>query len=326
MVAGSTRTIMVNIETRCILAIVACRTPQAAKPVGRKLPLKTGRTPWDVRMMDTRVIVKATQVNIDWPEVARLVMRSRMLDDLEESELAPSGEVPYQFSAKGHELAQVLLALHLDRPHDAAATYYRSRPFVLASGLTLTEALAAGMARTGSPSEGRDAGVVFSMRSRGRAEVLPESGDVGSQYTPAAGWAQAIRYHQRVLGEEDWGGSLAVALGGDGSVASSGFWSGLTIATTLQLPMLFFIEDNSFGLSVPSQMQTPGGDISVNLGSFEGLEILSGSGTDRRGRNTGARRWRAMLASPDRAEVERAHLRRQPGLQDGGPTERGGRP
>lgn len=105
----------------------------------------------------------AMQVRLDWETVARHVLRSRLLDDLEEAELAPAGEVPYQFSARGHELAQVLLAQHLTHRHDAATVYYRSRPFLLACGLTLTEALAAGMGRTGSPSEGRDVGAVFSM-------------------------------------------------------------------------------------------------------------------------------------------------------------------
>jgi 2-oxoisovalerate dehydrogenase E1 component len=220
------------------------------------------------------------QVRLDWETVARHVLRSRLLDDLEEAELAPAGEVPYQFSARGHELAQVLLAQHLTHPHDAAAVYYRSRPFLLACGLTPTEALAAGMGRTGSPSEGRDVGVVFSMPPRGGPTVLPASGDVGAQYTPAAGWAQAIGYRARVLGESEWAGGLAVALGGDGSVATNGFWSALTIATTLRLPMLFFIEDNAYGLSVPSVLQTPGGDIARNLGSFEGLLVLNGSGTE----------------------------------------------
>src|SRR3990172_3342435 len=132
--------------------------------------------------------LQGTQVGVDWPHVARLVMRSRALDELEETELAPTGEVAYQFSAKGHELAQVLLALKLDHPHDAATTYYRSRPFALAAGSTLAEALAAGMERTGGPSEGRDAGVMFSLVPRAGPAILPASGDVGSQYTPAAGW------------------------------------------------------------------------------------------------------------------------------------------
>ncbi|MEK7328716.1 MAG: thiamine pyrophosphate-dependent enzyme, partial [Chloroflexota bacterium] len=177
-----------------------------------------------------------TDAKVDWPKVARLLLLSREMDRLEVERLTPQGKVKYQFSAGGHELAQILLALHLTHPHDAAAVYYRSRPFVLASGLTAREALAAGMARADSPSEGRDVGVVFNMPRRNGALVLPSSGDVGAQYTPAAGWAQAIGYHARVLGEKDWEGAIAVALGGDGSVAANGFWAALNIAATLRLP------------------------------------------------------------------------------------------
>ena len=71
-----------------------------------------------------------------------------------------------------------------------------------------------------------------------------------------------------------------MVLGGDGSVATNGFWSAITIATTQKLPQLFYIEDNGYGISVPSDFQTPGGDISKNLASFKGLTIFSGDGTN----------------------------------------------
>jgi 2-oxoisovalerate dehydrogenase E1 component len=106
------------------------------------------------------------------------------------------------------------------------------------------------------------------------------SGDVGSQYTPCAGWAQAIRYHADVLGDDTWNGAIGVVLGGEGSVATNGFWSALTIATTLSLPMLFYIEDNGLGISVPGTMQTPGGDIARNLAGFGNLLVRNGDGTD----------------------------------------------
>jgi 2-oxoisovalerate dehydrogenase E1 component len=136
------------------------------------------------------------------------------------------------------------------------------------------------MGKPGSPSEGRDVGVVFSLPPRGGPTVLPASGGVGAQFTPVAGWAQAIRYRAAVLGDSEWDGAVAVALGGDGSVATNGFWAALTIAATLRLPMLFFIEDNGYGISVPSSMQTPGGNIAENLASFRNLLSLSGSGFD----------------------------------------------
>jgi 2-oxoisovalerate dehydrogenase E1 component len=216
----------------------------------------------------------------DWQKVARLALLSRQLDHLEVEQLTPQGKVKYQFSSGGHELAQILLAQALDHPHDGAAVYYRSRPFMLACGLSVAEALAAGMARTGSPSEGRDVGVVYNLPRRGGPTVLPASGDVGAQYTPAAGWAQAICYRQNVLGEAEWRGAMAAAMGGEGSTAANGFWAALNIATTQGLPMLFFIEDNAYGLSVPAQIQTPGGNIAANLTCYANLKLLDGDGSD----------------------------------------------
>lgn len=239
--------------------------PQTAvSPRLRRNPAKAARPQWQG----------------DWAEVARLLLLSRAIDDLEEQELVPAGKVRYQFSARGHELAQVMLGLSMDHPHDGAAVYYRSRPYMLASGMTLDEALGGSMARVGGLSGGRDLGVVYNMPPRGHATILPMTGDVGGQYTPAAGWAQAIQYRSTTLGEADWRDAMAVVLGGDGSVATPGFWSALTMATTLQLPLLFFIEDNGLAISVPGTLQTPGADIAANLASFGGLHIISGDGTD----------------------------------------------
>jgi 2-oxoisovalerate dehydrogenase E1 component len=215
-----------------------------------------------------------------WMDVARTVIASRIMDTLEETELAPSGKVTYQFSAKGHELSQVLLAHSLGSSgHDAATVYYRSRPFVLAAGMSLEEGFAGPLALVGSRNGGRDIGVVHHLPNRTGITVLPASGDVGAQYTPAVGWAQAITYHQRVLNDQAWKGAVAVALGGDGSTATNGFWAALNIATTQKLPLLFFIEDNGYGISVPGQFQTPGGNIADNLASFGNLRIVECDGT-----------------------------------------------
>jgi 2-oxoisovalerate dehydrogenase E1 component len=219
------------------------------------------------------------KAQVNWQDAAYKMLLSREIDRLEVEELVPRGKVKYQFSAGGHELPQVLLAQALNHAHDAASVYYRSRPFMLAAGLKPAEAIAAGMARSSSPSAGRDVGVVYNMPNRGGPTILPASGDVGAQYTPAAGWGQAIRYRQEVLAERDWDGALAAAMGGDGSVAANGFWSALVIATTLQLPLLFFIEDNQFGISVPASLQTPGGDIAANLACFKQLYVLTGNGS-----------------------------------------------
>jgi 2-oxoisovalerate dehydrogenase E1 component len=216
---------------------------------------------------------------VEWREVARMVLLSRELDLLEEMVLAPQAKIKYQFSAKGHELSQVLFSQILEHPHDAATVYYRSRPLLLACGITPQTALAAGMALSDTPSQGRDTGVVFNIPRTTGLTILPASGNVGAQFTPAAGWAQAINYHHRVLGDASWEGAIAVAHGGDGSTATNGFWAALNIATTQRLPMIFFIEDNQYGLSVPVDMQTPGGNIARNLASFQYLKIIEADGS-----------------------------------------------
>lgn len=217
---------------------------------------------------------------MDWKRVAYLTLASRRIDDIEENRLVPEKKVAYQFSARGHDMAQVILGQFLTHPHDAAGAYYRSRPLLLAMGLSIEDAFAGPMGKSGGFSDGRDIGVVCNFPNPGGPTVLPMSGDVGSQYTPCAGWAQAIAYHRDVLGDTGYRDALAVVLGGEASVATNGFWSALTIATTLSLPLLFYIEDNGYGISVPSQFQTPGGNIAENLASFKNLFIKDGDGTD----------------------------------------------
>jgi 2-oxoisovalerate dehydrogenase E1 component len=220
--------------------------------------------------------------HFDWLRIARLMLVSRAMDEIEETEFFPARKIIYQFSARGHELIQIVLGTLLTHPHDAAGAYYRSRPFLLTLGLTPEDSLASNMARCGGYSDGRDIGAVCNMPPRRDGKgpvVLPMAGEVGGEYTPIAGWAQAIVYHRDELKNADYSGAIAVVLGGEGSVATNGFWSSLTIATTLRLPMLFFIEDNGYSLSVPAGKQTPGGDIAKNLASFTNLRVLEGDGT-----------------------------------------------
>jgi 2-oxoisovalerate dehydrogenase E1 component len=218
--------------------------------------------------------------------VAYHALASRTLDDVEEATNRQRASVPrdhvvlYQFSARGHDVTQAILGALLSGERDGVGAYYRARPLLLSVGLPLADAVGSPLGRAGGFSDGRDIGVVCNLPRPAGCVVLPMAGDVGSQYTPAAGWAQAIQYHAGTLGDARWQGAVAVALGGDGSVATSGFWAALTMATTLRLPLLFCIEDNGLGISVRGDMQTPGGDITRNLASFGNLWQQSADGSD----------------------------------------------
>src|SRR5262249_21188358 len=222
-------------------------------------PPPSSATPTQVPRQ-SRARASQPDATFDWRRIVYHSLVSRALDDVEEATNRNKASVPrdhlipYQFSARGHEVAQVILASLLTHPHDAASAYYRSRPLLLALGLGVEDALASPLGRSGGFSDGRDIGVVCNLPSRDCPIVLPMSGDVGSQFTPCAGWAQSIRYHTDVLGDASWKGAIGVVLGGEGSVATNGFWSSLTMATTLSLPMLFYVEDNGLGLSVRGDM------------------------------------------------------------------------
>src|ERR1700740_1606459 len=140
--------------------------------------------------------------HVDWREVARLVLTSREMDRIEEQELVPAKKVLYQFSARGHDMAQVLLGLQL-KDGDGAFGYYRSRPLLLELGVPLADALGSGMGLAGGYSDG---------------------GGIGAQYTPPVGWAQPIGYKNEILNEGP-ADALALVLGGDASCATGGFWS-----------------------------------------------------------------------------------------------------
>ena len=124
-----------------------------------------------------------------------------------------------------------------------------------------------GMGLAGGYSDGRDIGVVFNYPNPGGAHALPMCGGVGAQYTPAAGWAQAIDYKTEVLKEgparRDRGGARRRR-----ELRDRRILVGANNCHDATLPLLIYIEDNGYGISVPSEYQTPGKDIAANLGEL----------------------------------------------------------
>src|ERR1700729_4029576 len=66
---------------------------------------------------------------MDWRAVLRHVAVSRALDDLEEFTLLRDRKVLYQFSARGHDLTQVLLSTQLTGSQDGVGGYIGRAPY-----------------------------------------------------------------------------------------------------------------------------------------------------------------------------------------------------
>src|SRR5437764_1424170 len=217
-----------------------------------------------------------------WVSVSERALISRAMDDLEVTkEYRPNpdkpheGKLKFQFGAKGHEVSQLVAAALLNHPHDGATVYYRSRPLMLGVGLTPFEAFASNMHKLEGVSGGRDIGVVFNHKQPGGVTVLPASGDVGAQFTPAVGWAQGVQYRAAELHQDEYAGAIALAPAGDGATATNGFWAAINIAAPRRLPLVLLIEDNQYALSVPWRYQTAAPSIVDNLQNFRDLAIQS---------------------------------------------------
>ena len=65
---------------------------------------------------------------------------------------------------------------------------------------------------------------------------------------------------------------------GDGTTSQGEFWESLTTACVNELPILFLVEDNGYAISVPVEVQTPGGSISEALKNFPGLKVFKCDG------------------------------------------------
>ena len=124
---------------------------------------------------------------VDWREVAKVVLTSREMDRIEEEELVPARKVLYQFSARGHDMAQALLGLQL-KDGDGVFGYYRSRPVLLALGVPLADAIGSGMGLAGGYSNGRDIGAVFNYPNPGgRTHCRCAAGSEPNTPRPRAG-------------------------------------------------------------------------------------------------------------------------------------------
>jgi 2-oxoisovalerate dehydrogenase E1 component len=86
---------------------------------------------------------------------------------------------------------------------------------------------------------------------------------------------------------------------GEGTTSEGEFWESLNSACTGKLPVVYLIEDNGYAISVPVEVQTPGGDISKLVSSFPGLFVQSIDGTDF------LASYRAMAAAVDYARARK---------------------
>ena len=224
-------------------------------------------------------------------EIYRLMFLSRAVDD-REILLKRQQKTFFQISGAGHEALQVGAALALRPGYDWFFTYYRDRALALGLGVTPYEMMLQAVgAATDPASGGRQMPTHWSSRS---LHIVSSSSSTATQLLHAVGCAEAGRYFSRnpesaVKASGDYrafhdvefhGDEVALATVGEGSTSQGEFWEAINTASNQKLPVIFCIEDNGYAISVPVEVNTPGGNISRLVANFPNFHFAEVDGND----------------------------------------------
>jgi 2-oxoisovalerate dehydrogenase E1 component len=111
--------------------------------------------------------------------------------------------------------------------------------------------------------------------------IVSVSSPTGTQFLQAVGSAEATM-RAKLLGVTEGfkDDEVVLVTTGDGTTSEGEFWESLSTATNLKLPIVYLVEDNGYAISVPVEVNTPGGSISKVVSGFPGLYIQEVDGCD----------------------------------------------
>jgi 2-oxoisovalerate dehydrogenase E1 component len=220
----------------------------------------------------------------------RIMYLSRRMDD-REIQLKRQNKTFFQISGAGHEAILVAAGEALRPGHDWFFAYYRDRALCLSLGVTPLDMLLQAVGAKDDPASGGRQ--MPSHWGSPRLHILENSSTAGMQWLHGVGTAEASLYFEAFPGalapaqaaplgkfvahESD---EIVYVSGGDGMTSEGEFYEALNTACQERAPVLFLVEDNGFAISVPVEVQTPGGNISKLLTQYPFLHLAECDGTD----------------------------------------------
>jgi pyruvate/2-oxoglutarate/acetoin dehydrogenase E1 component/TPP-dependent pyruvate/acetoin dehydrogenase alpha subunit len=207
-----------------------------------------------------------------------------------------TGKAKFGIFGDGKEVAQVAMAKFF-QPGDFRSGYYRDQTFMFASGLATVDQFFAQLYADPSIerepfSAGRQMNGHFATRlvdDNGDWLDLTARKNVSSDIAPTAGQmvrglglAFASKCFREIKGLEDLttlshnGNEVCFCTIGDASTSEGHFWETVNAAGVLQVPLVIFVWDDGYGISVPKKYQTTKSSISDALSGFQKEEGTNG--------------------------------------------------
>lgn len=199
----------------------------------------------------------------------KLMLISRRLDE-KMLNMLKQGKGFFHIGAAGHEAAQLAAAFNLKSKEDWAFPYYRDLAFVLGFGMTPEEIMMCFISKEDDPnSGGRQMPAHYGHRE---LNIVSQSSPTGTQFLQAIGVAMGMKKR----GSEQ----VVYVSSGEGTTSQGDFHEALNWASREKLPVVFFIQNNKYAISVPVSQQTAGGSVYNMTRGYEGLSRYKIDGTD----------------------------------------------
>lgn len=169
-------------------------------------------------------------------EGLRSMLRTRLYDE-RMSLVQRQGKLSFYMKSSGEEAVSVAQAMAL-RPEDMLFPTYRQQGLLIARGRSLVDMMCHCLSNTGDNLKGRQMPVFYSWK---QGNFFSISGNLGTQFSQAVGWAMAALYKR-----ED---NIASAWVGEGATAEADVHYAMTFAAVYRAPVLLNIVNNQWAIS-----------------------------------------------------------------------------
>ncbi|MEP6616702.1 MAG: thiamine pyrophosphate-dependent enzyme [Ginsengibacter sp.] len=187
-------------------------------------------------------------------------------------------------TSRGHEAIQLATAFQL-LPCDYISPYYRDESILLGLGFTPFQLMLQLLAKaTDIFSGGREYYSHPNYSGEDKPTIIHQSSATGMQAIPTTGIAQGIRYLTHINSSRLKKGRsneapIVVCSMGDASITEGEVSEALQFAALKQLPIIYLIQDNNWGISVSSEESRSANAAEFAKG-FKGLQHISIDGSD----------------------------------------------